>query len=271
MKKIAILLALVHNTTKELRQSLIDVLLSYKDAEPNTWKRNAYLKAVDTIRETNSKTLERLAKEGTWSELGSIGKSIEEKLNIWLKTGRLKVKVKDISGPKPRSKKSKFQRTKLAPLVNFLLKSLAKVCTKVEAVGSWRREKPEVGDLEFLCSGSCTSDTIVELLKKTKSVRIISILWKGKQKLALHAASDKFKVSSIQLEFRFTTPSSWGAAILEATGSSTFNILMRHKAKQLGFKLNHLGLWDGETKVAGKDEKQIFKKLNMGWVPPTKR
>jgi len=57
------------------------------------------------------------------------------------------------------------------------------------------------------------------------------------------------------------------------TGSKEYNIRLREIARKKGFKLSEYGLFDRKTGkfVAGRTEKEIYKKLGLKYVEPEKR
>jgi DNA polymerase (family 10) len=75
-------------------------------------------------------------------------------------------------------------------------------------------------------------------------------------------------IEDVQFDLYYATPEEWGAMTLFLTGSKLFNILIRAKAKELGYKLNQYGLWHGAELIAGRTEEQIFYALEMeNWSP----
>jgi DNA polymerase (family 10) len=57
------------------------------------------------------------------------------------------------------------------------------------------------------------------------------------------------------------------------TGSTAHNIALRDRAIGLGLKLNEYGLFrtDDDTRVAGAGEEDVYKALELAWVPPELR
>jgi len=57
------------------------------------------------------------------------------------------------------------------------------------------------------------------------------------------------------------------------TGSKAHNIALRDRAIRLGFKLNEYGLFrvDGDERIAGDREEDIYEALGLAWVPPELR
>ena len=128
--------------------------------------------------------------------------------------------------------------------------------TKCEIVGSYRREKYILGDLDVV-------------FEDTPAVRRrLSSLW-GFQKNGKVKRSGLFM--GMQIDVNLATVENWGAMLLFATGSGKFNINMRGIAKRRGYKLNQYGLWNGETCLASKTEHEIFNVLNLPYQLPEER
>lgn len=171
---------------------------------------------------------------------------------------------------KEKKMKSKFKSVDVLPLVNHLSDYLKLNTKRYEVVGSFRRKKEEIGDLEFLVVGLTTKE-ILNWLKKNKTLKVKSVLWLGDKKMAVMV--DYGKIQNLQLEFYITEKKYWHAAILTRTGSGMFNIVMRGKAKKQGFKLNEYGLFNliGQRVVYKRTEKGIMEKLGMEYHTPEER
>lgn len=64
---------------------------------------------------------------------------------------------------------------------------------------------------------------------------------------------------------------SYGAALQYFTGSKDHNIRMRDLAISKGWKLNEYGLYDGDKRVAGEEEEDVYNRLGISWIPPELR
>jgi DNA polymerase/3'-5' exonuclease PolX len=109
-------------------------------------------------------------------------------------------------------------------------------CPQCDIVGSYRRGRPNSGDIDMLlCTkDSKMMDTMVEILTKGYYIR---------EKLA-HGAH-KFmgicrlgKLPFRRLDILLTPPEEYGYALLHFTGSDKFNIKVRQHAITLGYSLN---------------------------------
>jgi DNA polymerase (family 10) len=79
--------------------------------------------------------------------------------------------------------------------------------------------------------------------------------------------------SGLQADLRLVAAESRGAALQYFTGSKAHNIALRDRAMGLGFKLNEYGLFrvDGNERIAGPVEEEIYEALGLEWIPPELR
>jgi len=132
---------------------------------------------------------------------------------------------------------------------------------KTEICGSLRRGLSVVGDIDIVHNG--VSIEIRDAIDK---------LFEGK--VEIHSAGLKsmsFTVEGIQVDLYKSEESYWGATVLTRTGSMLFNILMRGRAKKLGYKLNEYGLWHNDINIASVTEDAIFMALGLQYVSPQDR
>lgn len=247
----------------------------------DTWRAIAYAKAAVALTNLKPRDFSKHVKDNSWTKIDGIGQSIKDKINEYLTTGTIllyeqvkknppptvaKEAVKEVSNRKV-SKKIEMHRSVLAPAVSFINKQLD-TYGDVTVVGSWRREKTIVGDVEFVVVGLSIDESYL-ILSRSKRIKILKTLWKGPKKMALFVLFDE--KLSFQLEIKVATPKNKGAMLLESTGSAQFNIFMRSRAKSMGFKLNGDGLFKNGKYVAGKTEEDIFDALGLSYREPKRR
>jgi len=76
---------------------------------------------------------------------------------------------------------------------------------------------------------------------------------------------------SIQVDVRVVEPDQWGSASLYFTGSKEHNIALRQRALARGWMLNEYGLMDEDTVVASATEEDIYRALDLDFIPPELR
>ncbi len=136
---------------------------------------------------------------------------------------------------------------------------------KVTPAGSLRRGKETVGDLDLLVTGPAPEAALDRFVAHP---RIGEVLGKGPNK-----ASAKVGLQSIQVDVRALPAESYGAAMQYFTGSKEHNIALRGRCLKMGYTLSEYGLFqlEGEAKVAGETEEDVYRKLGLAWIPPELR
>ena len=142
---------------------------------------------------------------------------------------------------------------------------------KITPAGSLRRGRETVGDLDILvtgkgcCEGAKEREAIIERIVNFPGVH--EVLAKGDNKVSFRLRS------GMQVDVRLLPPDSFGAAMQYFTGSKMHNVSLRQRALKLGYTLNEYGLakLEGEKRVAGKTEDEIYKKLGLAFIEPELR
>lgn len=151
---------------------------------------------------------------------------------------------------------------KIANKVINLLKKLNEV-EKIEYMGSLRRQKETVGDIDILVSSN-NSEKIVN--KFIKLPGVIRVLVSGKTKTSI------LYEDQIQIDLRIVKTGEFGSASQYFTGSLEHNVIMRKIAISKNMKLSEYGLFDKTGKlIESSSEKKIYKKLGLKFIPPSER
>lgn len=152
-------------------------------------------------------------------------------------------------------------------------------------VGSYRRNKEECGDIDLIVKTKASFDMndLVHVMIQEGYIQDDGIFALGKKKFMgmakLPSGEGMPKLPSEErtilrrLDILFCPASEYAFALLYFTGSKDFNVKMRERAKQLGYRLNEKGLTDENSeKVKNlKSEKDIFKFLKIKYVEPDQR
>ena len=128
--------------------------------------------------------------------------------------------------------------------------------------GSVRRLKPEIGDLDLVVVTDAPALVAAHLLAFPQ---ISQVLCKGESKISV------ILQCGLQVDVRFCAKEAFGAMLAHCTGPMEHNIAMRQRAKSLGFKLNEYGLFSGDFRITGRDEKSIYEALRCDWIEPSDR
>lgn len=137
--------------------------------------------------------------------------------------------------------------------------------TRVTTAGSLRRGKETVGDIDLLATGPDPAPALERFLKHP---RVSEAIAHGANK-----ASAKVGLQSIQVDVRTLPEESFGAALQYFTGSKDHNIALRTRCLKAGYTLNEYGLFrlEGNERVAGAMEEEIYHALSLPWIPPELR
>ena len=135
---------------------------------------------------------------------------------------------------------------------------------RLEIVGSIRREKPMVGDVDFVAVGTeCNWGKIVQTLKKAK------VICAGKSVIKLNYP---YENCLFQVDFYRATEQTFGIQELIRTGSADHNMWLASYALSKGFRLKYSeGLKKEEVAVAGESEESVFSALGLQCPKPQLR
>ena len=138
----------------------------------------------------------------------------------------------------------------------------SKEVKKINPAGSLRRMKDTVRDIDILVSSKSPAKVMDRF---TTLPDVKDVLAKGPTKSSIVTKD------GIQVDVRVIKDVSYGAALMYFTGSKEHNIKLRQIAIKKGLKLNEYGLFRENRAVAGKTEKEMYKKLGLSYVSPELR
>lgn len=143
------------------------------------------------------------------------------------------------------------------------LKKLSHVI-EISPAGSLRRMKETIRDIDILVT-SRKSNAVMDVFVKLPVVGVI--IAKGATKSSI------LTKDNIHLDLRVVAPESYGAALMYFTGSKAHNIRMREMAAKKGLKINEYGVFrlNGNKRIAGKSESEIFSLFKMPYIEPELR
>lgn len=153
--------------------------------------------------------------------------------------------------------------------------------SRLEAAGSFRRGKQEIGDIdlvgilapakdlwgnEYRHSQNVVADLIREKYKITKSG----------EKLISFEVPIRGESRTVNVELYMTTPDRWGIMFLIRTGNADFShrlvssSLMGGMLPE-GYRVQDGYLWDGENKIHTPEEMDVFEAIGSPWIAPEER
>lgn len=151
----------------------------------------------------------------------------------------------------------------VAALVVEALADLPEVA-EVAYAGSLRRLRETIGDVDVV-AGAERPAAVMDAFVDLPEVR--EVLARGETKATVLVSGE------LQVDLRVVAPESYGAALLYFTGSKAHNIALRQRALERGWTLNEyaLSVVDDGTVVAARTEGEIYRALDLAWIPPPMR
>ena len=221
--------------------------------------------AIMDIPGMGPKTLSMLHKEKGISNLSQMEKAVEDGSLVGL-PGIGEKKVENIKRGIQLLKQSKG-RMNLGiafPVAKQIVETLREKTgsRKIEWAGSLRRMRENIGDIDILATGP-NPEKIIHTFTHLTEVK--EILASGETKASVIVEG------GIQIDLRVVEEDSYGAALQYFTGSKGHNIHLRGIAKARGIKINEYGVFKGEKKIGGKEEKDVYRALGMDWIEPELR
>jgi DNA polymerase (family 10) len=162
------------------------------------------------------------------------------------------------------------ERRRIRPLLVTLVERLRAVIAaapgieRVEVAGSTRRLRDTIADLDFVAAGDeAAAQAAMDAL--AGHLEVGQVLNRGPTKMAVRLTK------GMQVDLRVVPPESFGAAMVYFTGSKDHNVALRALASKKSWKLNEYGLFDGERRLAGASEREVYKALGLPSIPPELR
>lgn len=221
--------------------------------------------AIMGIPGMGPKTLALIHKERGVGNLSQLEKAVEDGSLIGL-PGMGEKKVENIKRGIQLLKQSKGRMNlgMAFPVAKRIVEALREKTgsEKIEWAGSLRRMRENIGDIDILATGP-DHEKIVHAFTHLPEVK--EVLASGETKASIIVEG------GLQIDLRVVEEGSYGAALQYFTGSKGHNIHLRGIARARGIKINEYGVFKGERKIGGKEEKDVYKALGMVWIEPELR
>lgn len=234
---------------QELKEELpldIEALTAVEGLGPKSVR-----KLYDELGITDLEELEKAAEEDRIAEIEGFGEKTQEKILDTVEQAK-KGQERMLLG-------------KAFPIAREIRQNLEKSDSfnRVTIVGSFRRRRPTVGDIDILA----TADDHMKAMKDfTSGEDVKRVLVEGETKSSIITSGD------LQVDLRIVDEESYGAAKQYFTGSKDHNVTLRTIAARKDWKLNEYGLFDSDdNSLAGENEEGIYRKLQMGYIEPELR
>ena len=228
---------------KELPEGL-DQLLAIEGLGP---KRIRQL--YDTFHITSLEELAKVAESGEIYNLKGFGPKLVEKI------------LKGVQLAKKAGRRFRFDVAKpFAEGLKAYLREFGVI--KVEVAGSYRRRKETVGDLDILVVAENWEEVTEWFVRYEKVKEVVS---KGPTRSTVILRND------LQVDLRSVAKESYGSALNYFTGSKAHNIRLRKMAVERGWKVNEYGIFEGEKRLGGEEEEDLYRLLGLCFIEPELR
>lgn len=146
-------------------------------------------------------------------------------------------------------------------ILDYLKKSKVKI-ERLEVAGSLRRGRETIGDIDLLVSLE-EPDRLRDYFLKYRHFK--TVIANGSTKVSV------ITDTNVQVDLRLVDTSCFGSAWVHFTGSLAHNIHLRKIAKFKKLKVNEYGVFDNNKVVAAKKEEDVYKILDLAYMPPELR
>jgi DNA polymerase (family 10) len=133
---------------------------------------------------------------------------------------------------------------------------------EITLAGSLRRMRETIADVDILASSEDPDKVMDAFVRLPQAAKVLA---KGHTKSSI-VARDGF-----QVDLRVVPTESFGAAAHYFTGSKAHNIRIRSLGVDRGLKINEYGVFRKEKRIAGATEEEIFRSVNLSFIPPELR
>jgi DNA polymerase (family X) len=131
---------------------------------------------------------------------------------------------------------------------------------KAIAVGSFRRMKETIGDIDYLVLADAP-EIVMDYFASMPEVN--EVIGKGPSKTFVKLNN------GMDADLLVVPKESFGSALQYFTGSKEHDVALRKIAISKDLRLNEWGVYDKKNRmVAGSTEEGIYNKLGLDWIPP---
>ncbi|SCY03765.1 DNA polymerase/3'-5' exonuclease PolX [Alkaliphilus peptidifermentans] len=140
------------------------------------------------------------------------------------------------------------------------LKELPQV-QRISLAGSIRRFKEVIKDIDLIVS--CEENNIDYIMDYFTNLEgVARVTGRGITKCSITLDV------GMNVDMRIVNDEAFPNALQHFTGSKEHNTALRHRGKQMGYKINEYGLFNGEEKVYVGSEEDIYNILKLQYIPP---
>lgn len=229
---------------KEIPPSLIELT-----AIPNLGPKKIKI-LYDELGITNAGELEYACKENRLVTLSGFGEKTQKKILKgieFIKMHKGEFLYGDIFG--------------ISEVIRDRFKTIVKP-EFVEICGSIRRKREVVKNVDILVCGE-DRERLSSFFVSMPEIEEVTL--KGDTKISCRL------ITGIEADLRMVSEAEFPFALLYFTGSKEHNIRLRDISKKKGWNLNEYGLFDGDNPIYLHSEEEIYRALNLSYIPPELR
>lgn len=151
-----------------------------------------------------------------------------------------------------------------------IVAELKPACDRIEIVGSLRRRRPRVHDIDIVLLPKVQSGPLLQTVLSNLIERGSLTPVRGKEKIRTFVATK----TGIPVDIYVASEETWATLLLIRTGSKEHNIKLARRALDLGMRLRASGEGiegsDG-TLIKVTAEEEVFSLLGLGYLRPEER
>ena len=229
---------------KEIPPSLIELT-----AIPNLGPKKIKI-LYDELGITNAGELEYACKENRLVTLSGFGEKTQKKILKgieFIKMHKGEFLYGDIFG--------------ISEVIRDRFKTIVKQ-EFVEICGSIRRKREVVKNVDILVCGE-DRERLSSFFVSMPEIEEVTL--KGDTKISCRL------ITGIEADLRMVSEAEFPFALLYFTGSKEHNIRLMDISEKKGWNLNEYGLFDGDNPIYLHSEEEIYRALNLSYIPPELR
>lgn len=196
-------------------------------------------------------------------------------------TNNIKLGIKYYDKLQENNKRSIIKKHKLIlkSALDKIIKdyNLSKTDLLIKLCGSYRRKKDSINDID--CLLVINNDKIKNrnwlniFVNELKKINYIVDSFTNKQQEKYMGFVKNINDTVLRLDIQKIDYKRYPFALLYFTGNKYFNLFIRNKAKEKGYKLNEFGLFKNNKQIKKeiKTEKDIFEVLDLKYLKPSER
>lgn len=257
-------------TNAELAEFLLRFANILEEQEENPYRIRAYRQAATSLKRYPDQVTDLIAAEVDLTIIPKIGVHLAEKLKQVILTGKQNFPLNKKAKPYPKRLRKKLRKPvtfriySLMHVIDRIIKCLQSLpdVKKIQYTSDFRRKKEIIGDVEIVI----VTDDAIKIFNEFH--KFISV----KYIVATTANSTIVQLKSgTRLTLTTTTEDSFGAKLLQATGSESHYAALQKLAAAQNCRLTEKGLFKQRKKISGSSEDDIYHKLGLSYIPPELR